>query len=178
MMRPAQLQNVLGEEYIVETWRELSPELVTMLDMLRPLYLGFALIFFVISGLIVLNTFYLSILERTRELGVALAVGCSRGRVIRWVEGETIVLAGIGALIGSAMGIGITKLGSNGLALPGAYKEMLADIGMNSTLYMRMTLSEAIISGVLMFVFALLAAAYPSWKASRLEPVEAIRFRT
>ena len=174
----ARIQQILGEEYLVETWKKISPELVTMIEMLRPLYMGFALIFFLISGLIVLNTFYLSILERTRELGVALAVGCSRGRIVRWIEGETIVLAGIGALIGSLLGILIVSWGSGGIALPEFYKEMLSDMGMSTTLHMRMTWAETLISAVLMFVFALVAAAYPSWKASRLEPVEAIRFRT
>ncbi len=170
------LQNLLGDEYIVETWEDISPETVGLFDLLTPLYMIFALIFFFLGGLVVLNTLYLSVLERTRELGVVLALGSSRNRVLGWIEVESVVLAGVGALVGSALGIGLVWWGSFGFNLPGNFEEITKAIGFNPTLHLRMTGVEAFTSAAMMFVIALLAAAYPGWKASRLEPIEAMRF--
>lgn len=172
------LQNLLGDDYIVETWEDLSPETVGLFELLTPLYLIFALIFFLLGGLVVLNTLYLSVLERTRELGVVLALGSSRNRVLGWIEVESIVLAGLGALIGSALGIGLVWWGSFGFNLPltGEFEQVIKAVGFNPTLHLRMTVAEAFTSAAMMFVIALLAAAYPGWKASRLEPIEAMRF--
>lgn len=174
----ARLQNLLGSEYIVETWEDLSPETVGLFELLTPLYLIFALIFFLLGGLVVLNTLYLSVLERTRELGVVLALGSSRNRVLSWIEVESVVLAGIGALIGTVLGVVLVWWGSFGFNLPltGEFEQVIKAVGFNPTLHLRMTVAEAFTSAAMMFVIALLAAAYPGWKASRLEPIEAMRF--
>lgn len=174
----ARLQNLLGSEYIVETWEDLSPETVGLFELLTPLYLIFALIFFLLGGLVVLNTLYLSVLERTRELGVVLALGSSRNRVLGWIEVESVVLAGLGALIGTVLGVVLVWWGSFGFNLPltGEFEQVIKAVGFNPTLHLRMTVAEAFTSAAMMFVIALLAAAYPGWKASRLEPIEAMRF--
>lgn len=170
------LQAALGDDYIVETWADLSPETVSMFNIIGPLYLGFSLIFFLLGGLVVLNTLYLSVLERTRELGLILALGSSRRRVLSWIEVESVLLAGVGSSLGSALGILIVWWGSFGFTLPGVYEDLVATLGLNPTLYTRMSAGEALLSAAIMFVIALCAAAYPGWRASRLEPVEAMRF--
>ncbi|HEY5596541.1 MAG TPA: FtsX-like permease family protein [Candidatus Bipolaricaulota bacterium] len=172
----ARLQMSLGDEYVVEPWQALSPETASLFNIVGPIYLVFSLIFFLLGGLVVLNTLYLSVLERTRELGVILALGSSRRRVLGWVESESVMLAGIGSLIGSLLGVGLVWWGGFGFQLPGAYQEIMSAINMTSVLYLRITLEEAVLSGSLMFFIALLAAAYPGWKAARLEPIEAMRF--
>jgi ABC-type lipoprotein release transport system permease subunit len=172
----ARLQANLGDGYVVETWKDLAPETVALFNIIGPLYLVFAMIFFILAGLVVLNTLYLSVLERTRELGVILALGSSRKRVLGWIEVESIVLAGLGAIIGTALGTGLVWWGSLGFDIPGLAEDIVKAVGIEPTLYLRMTLGEAALSAAMMFVIALLAAAYPGWKASRLEPVEAMRF--
>jgi ABC-type lipoprotein release transport system permease subunit len=172
----ARLQASLGDGYVVETWKDLAPETVALFNIIGPLYLVFAMIFFVLAGLVVLNTLYLSVLERTRELGVILALGSSRKRVLGWIEVESIVLAGLGAIIGTALGSGLVWWGSLGFDIPGLAEDIVKAVGIEPTLYLRMTFGEAALSAAMMFVIALLAAAYPGWKASRLEPVEAMRF--
>jgi len=172
----ARLQAALGEGYVVETWQDLAPETVALFNIIGPLYLVFAMIFFVLAGLVVLNTLYLSVLERTRELGVVLARGSSRRRVLGWSEAESFMLAGLGALIGSALGAALVAWGSLGFDIPGMGEEIIKAVGISPTLYLRMTLAEGALSAAMMFAIALLAAAYPGYRASRLEPVDAMRF--
>lgn len=172
----ARLQATLGDEYVVEPWQTLSPDTASLFNLMGPIYLIFSLIFFLLGGLVVLNTLYLSVLERTRELGVILALGSSRRRVLGWIESESALLAGIGSLIGSLLGVGLVWWGGFGFQLPGAYQEFMTAMNLTSVLYLRITLEEGVLSGALMFFIALAAAAYPGWKAARLEPIEAMRF--
>ncbi|HED04582.1 MAG TPA: ABC transporter permease [Candidatus Fraserbacteria bacterium] len=169
------LQAKLGPDYLVETWAELAPATVGLFKIIQPLYLAFSLIFFLLGGLVVLNTLYLSVLERTRELGVVLALGSSRRRVLGWIEVEAVLLAGLGALLGSALGLALVGWGSLGFRLPGFYAEFVS-IGLNNIFYLSISPAEAALSAGLMFVLALTAAAYPGWRAARLEPVEAMHF--
>ena len=59
--------------------------------------------------------------------------------------------------------------------LPGFYAEFVS-IGLNNIFYLSISPAEAALSAGLMFILALIAAAYPGWRAARLEPVEAMHF--
>jgi ABC-type lipoprotein release transport system permease subunit len=169
------LQLALGEEFTVETWEELAPQAVGFLKILKPINAGFMAIFFALAGLVVLNTLYLNVLERRHELGVILAVGAGQRRVLAMITTEALVLAGMGALVGSLLGIGLVAHWSRGLVLPTVYKEVYAQIGMEPVLYLSMTAGEAVLCAVAMLAVAWLAAWLPARHAAKLEPVEAIR---
>lgn len=169
------LQQKLGEGYVVETWEALAPQAVGLLRILKPINIAFMAIFFLLAGLVVLNTLYLNVLERIHELGVVLALGVGGRRVLAMITAEALVLAGVGALIGSAVGIGLVAHWSRGLHLPSVYQEVYAQIGLEPVLYLAMTPGEALLSAGAMLVVALGAAWLPARYAARLEPTEAMR---
>jgi putative ABC transport system permease protein len=169
------LQSGLGEEYVVETWRELAPEAIGLLKVIKPIYAGFAAIFYILSGLVVLNTLYLSVLERVRELGVIRAVGASAGRTMGLILTESLLLALGGAILGTGLGVGLVLWGSRGLAMPLSYEKIMADIGIQPVFYLRITTLQILGSALAMAAIAVLAAWYPARRAARLDPVEAMR---
>jgi ABC-type antimicrobial peptide transport system permease subunit len=164
--------------YEVLDWRELSPDIGLYMRIARPILTLFSGIFFVLGGLVVLNTLYLSVMERTRELGIILALGASRRRVMRMILGEAGLVAGAGGTIGALGGAALVWIveAVGGLRLPGAYSGFLKAFGMQPLLHLRVTVPEITLSAAAMAVVALLAAWYPALRASKLEPVEAMRY--
>jgi len=85
-------------------WAELSPE---SSNYMRPFVWTFSVAFFFLGGLVVLNTLYLSVLERTRELGVTLALGASPRYVMSLVLLEAGLLSLAAAGAGAVAGLGL-----------------------------------------------------------------------
>jgi putative ABC transport system permease protein len=116
-----------------------------------------------IGGIGVMNTMIMSVFERTREIGVLRAVGWSGGRVMRMILVESLLLCLLGALVGVALGIGVTQLV---LQAPAAQ-------GFLSAAYEPVIFVRALLVGV---VVALLGASYPAFRATRLTPMEALGY--
>jgi putative ABC transport system permease protein len=120
-----------------------------------------------ISALSVFNTMLASVLERTGELAVMRAVGASRGALFRLVATEALWLA----LVGGVLGIALAAVGGQGVEtlvkgfLPLAPPESL----------LRLTGPVALLSLLLAAGAGLAAGSYPAWRASRLEPAEALK---
>lgn len=174
------LEKILPQGLVVKDFEELAPEVALYMRIARPVLTAFSAIFFVLGGLVVLNAFYLSVLERTRELGVIRALGASRRWIMRAILGEALVLSGCGAALGALLGAGLVALVEQlgGLRMPGAYSDFLRAFGMEPILHLRITPWEVLGSALAMAAVGVLSAWYPARKAARLDPVEAMRHVT
>jgi putative ABC transport system permease protein len=123
--------------------------------------LGVALL---IALLGILNTLLLSIVERTRELGLVRAIGLSRGGVVGMVGVESILIAVFGCLLGLAVGVGA------GVAL----SQALIEADFMTTIVLPWT--NLIIYVATAIFFGVLAALIPAWRAARLNVLEAIAY--
>lgn len=123
--------------------------------------LGVALL---IALLGIINTLLLSIVERTRELGLVRAVGLSRGGVVRMIAVESVLIAVFGCLLGLAVGIG----------LGAAFVKALIDLDVMSTFTLPW-LNLGIYVGVAL-VFGVIAALWPARRAAKLNVLEAIAY--
>ncbi len=118
-----------------------------------------------IGGLVMTNTLFMSVFERTREIGLLRALGWRRGQVLRLILGESLVLALLGGLVGIVLGVGLVSLISGGGGLG-----FLSMAGTHFTpdLFVRALIVVA--------VLGLVGGAYPAWWASRLLPLEALNY--
>ncbi len=174
----AKLRAVLPADYVVLDWRDLVPQVDVFLRILNPALLIVAAIFFGLGALVVLNTVYLSVMERTRELGLILSLGASRGRVMRSILSEAGILAGVGAVGGALGGVGLVWIveALGGIPLPAEYSAFAKAVGINSVLHLRVDAPQVLLAAAAMAVVAVLAAWVPALRASNLEPVEAMRY--
>jgi ABC-type antimicrobial peptide transport system permease subunit len=123
------------------------------------LLLCVALISLVVGGVGIMNIMLVSVTERTREIGLRMAVGAEPGDILRQFLTEAVVLC----LMGGTMGI---------------------LVGRGSSLLVRVVLHWPIESSWGAIIAAVVVAAsvgmifgyYPAWKASRLDPIEALRY--
>ncbi|OUN01710.1 MAG: hypothetical protein BAA04_12700 [Firmicutes bacterium ZCTH02-B6] len=165
---------LLGEEVLVETWREASPDTAALLDMMDPVMTVFSFFIFVLAGLMVVNTIYLSLVERIREFGVILAVGADRWRVMRMVVAESLTLVLAGTAVGLLAGGLLIASWADGFRMPG-FDEVMAEYGLPLVLYPSVTPVQVAVTVTFAIFTALAAALWPAWVAGRLQPVEAMR---
>jgi putative ABC transport system permease protein len=171
------LRAVAGQHgLVVRSWTEIEPAFhdVILLDASFSLLLYASLV--VIVVFIILNTLLMSVLERTREFGMLLAVGMRPNQIGRMIWLELLFLAGTGSLFGIAVGSAITaEIESHGgIPFSGA-EALFAQWHMPSTLYPQLSLTSAL-AGPLAIAFAIaVAGLVPYSRVRRLEPVSAMR---
>ena len=123
----------------------------------------------------VLNTQLMSVLERTREFGVMLALGMGPGQLARLVGMETLLMASVGLALGVALGAVLTSyLSVVGFAYPGM-EELGAKFNMPGRMYPEVSLLSLFWGPGIVLLGALLAAIYPALRLFRLAPVAAMR---
>ena len=158
----------------VQDWGELQPALKQgiTLDFSTSMLWYVSLV--VVVVFIILNTLLMSVLERTREFGMLLAVGMRPRRIGRMLWLELVFLALLGNAIGIAVGGGAALwFQAHGVAL-GGLEGLMAQWGLPGRLYPSLTLVSALAGpGVIVFSVAL-AGVIPYRRILRLEPVAAM----
>jgi len=123
----------------------------------------------------VLNTQLMSVLERTREFGVIMALGIKPRRLALLVLLEPFMMALLGLLIGVLLGSMVSAyFATVGFAYPGM-EEMAAKFNMPAVMYPALDPFSLLLGPVVVFVFCLFAAIYPALKLYGLRPVDAMR---
>jgi putative ABC transport system permease protein len=113
-----------------------------------------------VGGIGMMNTVFMSVFERTREIGVLRALGWRKTRVLGMIIKESLLLSAMGGVVGIVLGIGLGKL------FP--LLMTLLEPSYSAELLLR--------AMVLALVLGAIAGAYPAWWASRLDPLEALRY--
>lgn len=172
----ADLAARLGERYEVLGWPRLLPLVAVSFRFHEVMGYVVLLVFFVVVAAAVANPVLMAVLERTREFGVVLAVGMSRGRLLRLVLYEAMLLGLVGLAVGNLIGVSLTAyFGHAGIDV-GAFEAGLRTMpGLSDVLYPVVRGERSVMVSALVFGIACLTALYPAAKAALLEPVQAIR---
>jgi putative ABC transport system permease protein len=159
---------------VVLDWERLIPGLkqLTQADWTTGWFMYIALITVVTFS--ILNTFIMSVLERTREFGIMLALGTTPLRIGALVFIETAFLALLGLGIGVALGLIVAgTLSVIGFTYPGL-KELMGQYGLPGLIYPKLSATSVLLGPAVILVFILVAALYPALRIRKLEAVEAI----
>lgn len=162
-------------QHEVKTWGEIMPSIQEALEMTDAVMSIFMMIIWIALALGIINTMLMSILERTQELGVLMAIGMGRWSIVKLIFFETSILTVIGVPLGLALNfITLYFLEDSGIDLSFMSKAM-EDFGYETIIYPAMKTSFYS-QVVLQVVFvALISTVFPAWRALKLIPIEAIR---
>jgi len=164
----------------VLTWRELAPQIASLLTISDTITMVILVLLFVSTVAGVANTMLMATFERSHELGMLLALGVTRGRLVRMLVIEALVLGFAGALIGSAIGMALVWPGMvHGIdlaAITGGAKGGF-DIGGMSVgkLYLIPDGRGLWVGVVAVMATSVIAAILPARRIARLNPAEILR---
>jgi putative ABC transport system permease protein len=160
-----------GFDIEIRTWQDMSSFYTQVKGLFDMIFSFIASIVLVISAMSVANTMSMAVVERTREIGTLRALGLSNAGVVRLFAFEGLWIALLGALLGlvvtlvaacaiNASGIGYTP--------PNSSSRVLLEVDLD---WLRMGAIAFAVS-----FFAVLCAAYPAYRATRIEVVDALSF--
>jgi lipoprotein-releasing system permease protein len=164
------LEKLGGYPFRVNTWIELNENLFAWMRWEK---LGMAILLLTIvlvAAFNIVSALIMVVMEKRREIGILKSMGATSAEVMRIFMAEGLVIGGVGTVLGSVLGYALAffldryKL----INLPG-------DIYFLDTLPMKIHWPDGFAITGATLVLCFLATLYPSWKAARLDPVDAIR---
>jgi ABC-type antimicrobial peptide transport system permease subunit len=135
----------------------------SMTDMLEGFVWAIGGLAIIIGGVGMMNAQLMAIMERTREIGVLRAVGWSSQRVLWMILMESVTVSLLGGLIGI----------SSGYLIISNLSKSTTVLGVNTGNVTEDLIIQALI---IVLILGLIGGVYPAWRASRLQPVEALRY--
>jgi len=146
-------------DFNVRDMTEITKAMSSTTALISNVLLSVAMISLVVGGIGIMNIMLVSVTERTREIGLRMAVGAEQGDILRQFLTEAVVLCLLGGTMGIVLGRGSSYLVSAVLHWPTA-----ASVGA--------IVAAVVVSASVGVIFGF----YPAWKASRLDPIDALRY--
>jgi macrolide transport system ATP-binding/permease protein len=147
------------DDFHLHDMTEIANNLSSTSELMGVLLLAVAAISLVVGGVGIMNIMLVSVTERTREIGLRMAVGARNHHILRQFLVEAVLLCLVGGAIGIALGRGAS-------VVVRTFKHRPTEVSLPAILV------AVVVSAGVGIVFGF----YPAWKASRLDPIEALRY--
>jgi putative ABC transport system permease protein len=154
--------------YTASTLEDQLGTLTSVIDAIVLVLNGFAVIALIAAGIGIVNTLFMAVQERTREVGLMKAMGLSSGRVFSLFSIEAVVIGLVGSALGVLGAIGVGQL------VDGLTGDLLATLpGLTLIAFEPVTVA-AVVLGVMAIAF--LAGTLPALRAARQDPISSLRY--
>lgn len=158
----------------VRDWQQVQPMLATIISQMGASNVVILIIFVSAMGFGIVNVMLMSVFERTRELGMLMAIGMVKGKVFSLIIMESTLLGVTGATIGLLASLMlVTLLGHTGIPL-GSMAQGLGAFGVDTTLYPTVSANEYVAVFVTVVLVSILASLYPARQILKQRPVDAM----
>lgn len=171
------LKQIFGREFSgleVKSWREINKDLAYITDSMDQYMFIFVWIILLALCFGIINTMLMVVLERTKELGMLMAVGMHKAKVFLMIILESVFLSLSGGLFGIAIGYGVIKIFEKRPIVLEMFKGF-EQYGYSTEVYTNLPLYTAVYIAGMVFFIGIISAIYPAIKAISLDPVDAIR---
>lgn len=172
------LKAAYAPKYLVLNWREVMPRMDSLVKYNTASLLIVGIMLFLVINLGIINTFLVSVFERTREFGVMIALGTPSRAVIGMVVAECLVMSLLASAIGTLIGIGaVFYYMKNGFDISPytGTGYSISSFSMDLLIYPVFKFGLFLKTVFYTNLTVCLAGIYPAIRASRLEPIDAIR---
>jgi len=159
------MQNPANRDFEIQSQASHLGTVSQILRILTLFTVAVAAISLIVGGIGVLNIMLVSVTERTREIGIRKALGATRRAILQQFLIESVVLAGVGGVIGVLIGVGLSTLAA---AIAPALGAPFAPA---------VSIPSVVLSFAISLAIGLIAGGYPANRAARLQPIEALRYQ-
>ena len=159
MRQRHKIQNPDEDDFSVRTVEEMAQTRVQMAQTMTGLLMSVASVSLLVGGIGIMNIMLVSVTERTKEIGLRMAVGARTRDILRQFLAEAVALSAVGGLLGTLLGVGVSRGLTQVLGWP-----------------------TLITTGSIFVAFAFAAAVgvffgyYPARTAAGLDPIDALRY--
>ena len=159
LRRNHKLKDSDDDDFTIRSQQELSSMLTTTTDMMTVLLAAVAGISLLVGGIGIMNIMYVSVTERTREIGLRMSIGAKGIDILAQFLIESILISVTGGLIGVVLGVG---------------SALVVNIVAHFPIYIQPW--SVLLSFFVCTVTGIFFGWYPAKKAAQLDPIEAIRY--
>ncbi len=159
----------------IQNWKEIAPELgytVSVGDKMMFIFMG---IIMLALGFGIVNTMMMAVLERTREIGMLMALGMNKFKIFMMIVLETFFLILAGCPIGIALALVTVEITQRTGIDFSQYSEVYSSFGYSPVFYPNLSLRQFGIMILLVVITAFVSALFPARKALQLNPAESLK---
>ncbi len=167
----AVIQEKLGPAYQTRDWMRMNRSLFAALKLEKIAMFIILTLIVLVAAFNITSTLIMLVMEKTKDIAILKSMGATRRSIMQIFMLEGIIIGGVGTVLGLILGFLLTSI-----LKKYEFIKLPSDVYYISTLPVKIeSLDLAFIAGATMLI-SFLATIYPAWQASRLDPVEAIRF--
>jgi lipoprotein-releasing system permease protein len=165
------VQRTLGYPYWTKDWKVMNRNLFSALKLEKVTMFVILTMIVLVGALNIISTLVMVVMEKTRDIAILRAMGASSRSVMLIFMLQGMFVGIVGTAFGLSLGLGICHLLAKYqfISLP-------SDVYYISTLPVRVEGADVLFVAMATMVISSLSTLYPSWHASRLDPVEALRY--
>ncbi len=167
----ASINRKLGYPYWTRDWMKMNKNLFSALKLEKVAMFIILTLIVLVAAFNIVSTLIMIVMEKNRDIAILKSMGATRKSIMKIFVMEGVMVGFIGTLLGIIGGFGLTSLLEK-------YKfiKLPSDVYYISTLPVKVELLDVTLVSLAAITISFLATLYPSWQASRLEPVAALRY--
>jgi lipoprotein-releasing system permease protein len=161
----------LGYPYWAKDWKQMNRSLVSALKLEKIAMFVILIMIVLVGALNIISTLVMVVMEKNKDVAILRAMGATQKSIMTVFMVQGVLVGVVGTVVGLASGLGLCHLLAK-------YKfiELPSDVYYISTLPVRVEMLDVVLVIAAALVISFLATLYPSWHASRLSPVESLRY--
>lgn len=169
------VKDITGNKLDVKTWKELSPEMNYLTEAMDMYMYIFIIIILMALLFGIINTMLMVVMERTKEIGMLMAIGMNKGKVFSMIVLESVLLSLTGGIVGIIIGAVSSKYGETHPIDLSMWAQGYEQLGYDAFVYTKLDPNMLINVTVLVIITGVIAAIYPAYKALKNDPADALR---